>query len=399
MLNMIVPFSQETASASLKRSGKGSDGEDADDSGRKQGGPQDTTKSQGKKRKHEKNAIEGSIGATEMEEKALANANRAFKIAFHDSKIGAPDKLFWHERKKKRVKMIHPVRVVPREETVGLALRDWNDEKECPIQYIQFPHSIIKGGAGRYDIVSKRSLSPYYGKGEVSDQWCQTKFEHYSKQLKRSHRGLEAVDLKTEESFLLCVLQKSLGEGEQEKKLAEVDEAVPEEISTTNKAEGVVENDSEEEDDYEEPRRTRRLSRRSTIMQEKKEPLRPGDRIEYYNQQCVAGDPSGLCQATILFIDPAGDRILTIDDAFTNLQPDHQVKRIQRIYRGTLKENDGQFRAINQYTLKREGDPDALSKVVARSKVWGEGVIQRTQDKMIAKAEKDGFCPKDMIRK
>lgn len=300
--------------------------------------------------------------------------------------------------------MIHPVRVVPREETVGLALRDWNDEKECPVQYIQFPHSIIKGGAGRYDIVSKRSLSPYHGKGEVRDQWCPTKFEQYSKQLKRCHRGLEAADLKTEESFLLCVIQKSLGEGEQEKKLAEVDEAVPEEISTTNKDEEVVENDSEEEEDYKETRGTKRLSRRSTIMQKKeplrkKEQLRPGDRIEYYHQQCVAGDPSGLCQATILFIDPTGDRILTIDDAFTNLQPDHQVKRIKRIYRGTLKECDGQFRAINQYTLKREGDPDALKKIIGRDKAWGEGVIEKTQDKMIALAEKDGFCPKDMIRK
>mmetsp|Transcript_37853 Transcript_37853/g.81714 ORF Transcript_37853/g.81714 Transcript_37853/m.81714 type:complete len:416 (+) Transcript_37853:188-1435(+) len=400
MLNMICPFSQ--SQSPLRSTGKGSDSDGVANIGGEQGAAPDTTNYLGEKRKHEAVVIKSSTEATEkMEEKARENAKKAFNMAFHGSKIGVPDKLCWHERTKKRKKIIVPVRVVPKEEVIGLALRAWNEETHHPVQYIQYPHPVIKSGVGEYATASKRSLSPYYSKDSRIDQWCSIKFEQYSKQLKRSHKGLEAVDLKTEQSFLRCVLEKSMEEGEQEKKLSQVDEAVPEKISTSVKDGKVVGIDSEEDDNEEDARGSKRSCRRSIDKQEQRtERLRPGDRIEYYAKQFVAGDPGGLREATILSIDPKGDPILTVDAAFTCLEPDHQVKLLQRCRRGKLVDNDGgKYRPINQYTLHKEGDPDALRKLVMGNAAKGKKIIQKAKENAIAEMEKDGTSAfKDMIR-
>mmetsp|Transcript_20112 Transcript_20112/g.43666 ORF Transcript_20112/g.43666 Transcript_20112/m.43666 type:complete len:422 (-) Transcript_20112:48-1313(-) len=404
MLKMVVPFSQEAANSPGKSSGKGSDSEDEADSGKKQE-PQDKAKLTGKKRQHEEIVVNSSMNSTEIGEKAQANASKAFNIAFHGCKIGAPDKLFWQETTKKngrkRQKMIFPARVVTTEETVGLALGDWNDETHRPIQYIQYPHQQIKGGNGvTFAIASLRGLSPYYGKkGDDTNQWCPAKFEQYSKQLKGGLKGFKAIDIKTEESYLQCVLRKSLAEGEQEKKLAEVDEAVPEEISTAieDKKEH-IQSDSEEEDE-EETGVPRMRTRRSTGMQESTDRLRAGDQIEFYKQQCVAGDPSGLCTATILRIDPKGDPILTIDEAFTTLQADLQVKRIKRYSRGKLLDHSGKYRSINKYDLVKGGDPDALKKLLARQNAQTKENIQQKKEQIRATLEKAGLgSTTDMLR-
>ena len=184
--------------------------------------------------------------------------------------------------------MIYPVRVVPADETVGLALPKCDGEKQSPVQFIQYPHQKMKGDINLYDVASKKSLTPYFGK-EEANKWCPSKFEQYSKQLKKTLKGPKEIDLKTEEKYLECALQKSMAEGEDQMKLAEVDEAVPEEISTTEVDEKRL--DTNGSSDEEEETETRRRS--STQFTERKEPLRPGDRIEFYKQQSVAGDPTG----------------------------------------------------------------------------------------------------------
>jgi len=329
---------------------------------------------------------------------ARERANNAFKISFHDVKIG---KLYWHEKTKKGKKFIFPVRLASREEIVGMALRECKGEKECAIQYIQYPHTKLGKDVGLYDIASKNGLTPYYGNGDKRDQWCEMKFEQYAKQLKRSHK-LQDVDVKTEEIFLQCILQKSLDEGENAKKSAEVDEAVLETSSTTNEEEkDNVDSESDEDDDEREMiGGTKRRTRGGTSgMQERTERLKPGDRIQFYKQQCVAGDPSGLMEATILNIDPKADHILTLDDTFTNLEPHHQVKRIQRYERGKLVNNDGgQFRPISTYMLKKEGNPNASKEVRAAEKARVDEIIKRNKDQMVMKMKKDGFCPEDMLR-
>jgi hypothetical protein len=296
--------------------------------------------------------------------------------------------------------MIYPVRLASREETVGLMLRDYNGDTECPVQDIQYPHPQLKGqGIGQFDITSKKSLTPYHGDGVNHNRWCAMKVEQYLKQLKRTYnKNLQPLDLKTEECFLQIVLEKSLLEEDQDAKRADVDEAVPEETSTTVKEEQRIDSDSDEDYGLTTGRPRLRTRGSSNGVQERTERLRVGDQIAFYTQMGVAGDATAYREATIHAINPKAEHILTIDDAFTNLQPEHQVKRIRRIHRGKLVDHDGQWRSINNYVLKKEGDPDAYRKVLAGEHARVDGIRQRNKDEMIAKMEKDGFCPKDLLR-
>lgn len=306
--------------------------------------------------------------------------------------------------------MVHPVRVVLAEEVVGLNLPQEWDFKKCPIQYIQYPQKKITGcDIAKYTIVSKGGLCPYHGGSESNidgKTWCATKFEQYSKQLKRKHR-LNALDLKTEELFLQCVLDKSLAEGDETKALAEVDDAVPDqEISPPNndnsndEAGEDFDSDVDNDDDQVAVAGRRKSRRFKTCFKEKSEPLRVNDVIQYYKQQATAGNRDALCQATILAIDPKGDRIITIDDPYTILEPTHQVKRIKR-YNGRnrkLEDIAGTFRPIENYVLKKEGDPKALGKQLAKKNSEMIGIIKKHQNVAKAKMKKDGFCLEDSFR-
>jgi hypothetical protein len=295
--------------------------------------------------------------------------------------------------------MIYPVREATREDIVGLDLRDYNDDTECPIEYIQYPHPQVKQ-FGEFNIASKKSLSSHY-EGEDKSRWCATKLERYSKQLRKAHKGLLAVDLKTEEYFLQLVLERSLAEVDQLRLMhAKVDEAAPQNSPTVDAGIQCEKSSSDEDDDEgnsnEQRRRTRGVI---SGVQDQIEPLRVGDRIAYYKPQGTAGDPTALCENTILYIDPKGRHPLTIDDAFTNLPPDHLVKRIQRNRRGKLVDNDGgQWRSIDKFILKKEGDPNAFGNVLRGEHDRNAEIIQRVKDNAISKMEKDGFCPRDMLR-
>jgi len=315
------------------------------------------------------------------------SAKKAFIIAYGYTKIGGPDKLFWLDRTKNYKKIISPVRMVSREETVGLHLKELNPESQCPIQFIEYPHH---NSSGQYAIASRRDLSAYYGKGEDRKQWCPIKLGQYSKQLKENQRL-------TEEFYLQCALERSLEEGEQEKKLAEFDEAMPEEITTSDLAEQHPEYDSEDEEDQDVTRGgSRRLTRGRTSMLERTERLRPGDRIAFYKPTFPAGDPRGYCEATILYTNKPSELIL--DEGFTSLEPEHQVKRIQRNHRGKLVDHDGEFREIQKYELRKEGDPDALKKIMAKQTAWATGIKDKLKEATVAKMKEDGFCPEDMLR-
>ena len=337
----------------------------------------------------------------QQQTKAQDKAKKSFRIHYHDTKIG---KLYWLERTKKSKKVIYPVREASVEETSFLALGDWDPDEKTGIQYIQYPHEQISGAnMSNFEVVSNNLLTPYYGVKEDSNkqQWCAAKFEQYSKQLKRSHKGMNAVDIKTEEVFLQCILQKSLEEGEQEKQSAKVDDAIPNEDIDSDDEKEQAANDSDEDgsDDEADEATGKRRTRGSTSgLQERTERLRPHDRIGFYQQQMTAGDARAYVEATILYIDPKSDTPLQLDDAFINLEANHQVKRVQRYERGKLVNNSGVFRSISKYILKKEGDPNALSKVLAGNKARTDEIIQRRKAEAIKKMKKDGFCPEDMIR-
>ena len=364
MLNMVVPFSQEsTNSATQKVKGKKSESEDEDDDSDDNnddgaGGGGEEIMSKKRKRIVEENNAEN----IQRDDVVLANATNAFRMQFSDQKIGTTKKLYWNERRQKKSVAIYPVRVVPREEVVGLCLKDWDAESERAVQYIQYPHKQSKKNLGLYDVVSVRSLTPYNGSGP-KDAWCTKKIQQYSKQLKRTLKGATEVDLITEQHFLSLVLKQSLKEEEYEKErnaLLDKAAAASLEGSTSDKedeqqAENDSDNDEDDDDDIDIGCSSGRRSRLCRGNNVKSEPLRVGDVIEYYKPQSVAGNPDALCEAEVKFINPKGDPILITTDVFTILPPDHQVKRVKRMHRGKLLDHDGRFRAINSYVLKKEG--------------------------------------------
>jgi hypothetical protein len=347
MLNMVVPFSQDSATQKTNKSKRSeSDDSDSDDEENDSGASEELTS---KKRKRVEN--EGDAAANN-DNIVLVNATNAFKIQFNDQKIGTTNKLYWNERKQKKNAALYPIRVVPREEVVGLCLKEWDAETERCVQYIQFPHKQIKRDLGLYDVVSVRSLTPYHGDGP-KDSWCSKKMQQYFKQLKRTLKVNE-IDLISEEAFLNLILKQSLKEEENERERALLDNAAPVESAASADKDEQAKIDSDDDDDVgcSDDGKRSRLCRSNDV---KSEPLRVGDVIEYYKPHSVAGNPDALCEAEVKFINPKGDPILITSDVFTLLPSDHQVKRVKRMHRGKLLDHNGRFRAINNYVLKKEG--------------------------------------------
>jgi hypothetical protein len=377
MLNMVVPFSQDSATSPTTQKVKGKKSESDDDDGHDNNNKNNNGAKDAVSKKKRKRVEGGNDSENSQQDVALVNATNAFRIQFND-KIGTSNKLFWNERRQKKTSVIYPVRVVPREEVVGLSLKDWDAETERAVQYIQYPHkSLTKRNLGLYDVVSLRSLTPYNGGGDdgSKDTWCTKKMEQYSKQLKRTLKGgLTDIDLITEKTFLNLVLKQSLKEEEYEKERnAILDRAAETSLQDLicDKEDKQAENDSDDnnsdDDDIVDCNSGGRRSRMCRSDNVKSEPLRVGDVIEYYKPNSVAGNPDALCEAEVKFINPKGDPILVTTDVFTILPPDHQVKRVKRMHRGKLHDHNGRFRAINNYVLKKEGVSLCVCVSVMRS--------------------------------
>jgi hypothetical protein len=344
-----------------------------------------------------------------------ANAQKAFTATFHNRKVGA---LYWRIQPPKNgrggPRTYYPVRLAQHDETLGLNLPAYASNKQCPIEYIQYPHKQIKGHVGQFDTTTKKQLTPYYG--QVNDSryhWNVSMIDCYSTQLQRKHKGITIEDLVTEHWYLQLVLDKSLAEAVEEERLRnavdtttpllEAEETLP--SKDTSKNEQRTNSDSDDDSDDDDNAKNGSTSRRKTRadksgLQDKTEPLRVGDRIAYFPQQGTAGQASNRREATVLSIDPKGPHILTIDDAFTNLQPDHLVQRIARLHRGKLVPNDnGIWRPINTFVLKKEGDPDAYSKVLRGEQASVNEMKQRLQQSAMTKMKEDGFCLEDVFQK
>lgn len=343
-----------------------------------------------------------------------ANAQKAFNVTFQNRKAG---KLFWRIQPPKKghggPRIYFPVRLAQHDETVGLNLPSYDSNKSCPIEYIQYPHKQIKGHVGQFDVSTKRQLTPYYGQVDDSrNHWNVGLIDCYRAQLQRKHKGITTEDLVTEHWYLQLVLDKSLAEAVEEERLCnavdtttpllEAKETLPSDDASENKEQRT---NSDDDSDIDNAKNNGSTSRRKTRadksgMQDKTEPLRVGERIAYFPQQGTAGQLSNRREATVLSIDPKGPHVLTIDDAFTNLHPDHLVQRISRLQRGKLVPNDnGVWRPINTFILKKEGDPDAYSKVLRGEQADVNELKQRVQQNAMTKMKEDGFCLDDVFQK
>jgi len=343
-----------------------------------------------------------------------SNAKKAFDVTFAARKVGS---LHWRIQAPKKghgPSIYYPVRLAQYDETVGLNLPAYDSNKKCPIEYIQYPHKHIKGHVGQFDLSTKKQLTPYYGQVDDSrKKWNVGLFDKYALQLKRTHKGMTNEDFVTENLYLQLVLDKSLAEAVEQERLRNAVDTVAvlppllleaKETLPSNDYENEQRTSSDSDNDIDNAKNGS-TSRRETRAdksgsQDKTEPLRVGDRIAYFPQQGTAGQESDRREATVLNIDPKGPNILTIDDAFTNLQPDHLVLRIARLQRGKLVPNDnGQWRSINKFILKKEGDPDAYSKVFRGEKASVNEMKQRLQQSAMTKMKEDGFCLEDVFQK
>ena len=315
----------------------------------------------------------------------------AFKKCYDGVKIGSLDKLFWLEKSERSTKKLYAVRIPGDDETVGLHFRKYDEAKQCKVQYIQYPHESNKAARGRYDLAGVKSLTPYHGGNEDQSAWCPALFERYSKQLKRDK--VDSLGLKKELLFLQKILKEAECE-EREKKRAKELEDIPAEIetATTSPKETDPEDSAEAEESEDDT---------EDMWNRKRDPLRAGDEIEFYEQQAQVSKRT-LRTMTVHAVNPkartSGGRILTLADPLVVLGPEHQVRIVKRMIRGKLQDHDGTFRPIEEYSLRKSGGPDAAAKLMAQTAQRHKDTIKRKQDEMIAKARADGFCPEDMIR-
>mmetsp|Transcript_13491 Transcript_13491/g.30974 ORF Transcript_13491/g.30974 Transcript_13491/m.30974 type:complete len:401 (-) Transcript_13491:95-1297(-) len=316
---------------------------------------------------------------------------QAFKKCYDGVKIGSLDKLFWLEKSERSTKKVYAVRIPSPDETVGLHFRKYDESKQCKVQYIQYPHDSKNAARGRYDLAGVKSLTPYHGGKEEQSAWCPALFERYAKQLKKDK--VDSLGLKKEYLFLQRILKEAECE-EREKKRAKELEDIPAEIETKAicPKETELEDAAEAEESEDET---------EDMWSRKRDPLRAGDVIGFYEQQAKIRDETYRTYKVVA-VNPkartAGGRILTLDDPLIVLGPDHQVKIVQRMIRGKLQDHNGTFRPLEEYSLRKSGGPDAAAKLMAQAAQRNKDIIKRKQDEMIAKAKADGFCPEDMIR-
>ena len=131
-----------------------------------------------------------------------------------------------------------------------------------------------------------------------------------------------------------------------------------------------------------------------------KEPIRPGDVVEYYSHVYVAGDKRGRRIAKVLSVDPERSPILVLDNGEC-IPSDTQIRRTKVMVGGTLRAHSGMYRPIDNFKLIKclpsgsSGVAAGLAKEVRRV---GE-VISRNMAEFQEKAQADGFAPMDLMNR
>lgn len=116
-----------------------------------------------------------------------------------------------------------------------------------------------------------------------------------------------------------------------------------------------------------------------------KEPISPGDVIEYYCPMFVYGSKQGLRTATVISVDPERDFILELSTG-DFLQKDSKIKRIKTLstFQGeqVLVDHPGVVRTIHRFKLRKMSRPKHLKvqTETTRIKKAIKGVIQKFND-------------------
>jgi len=132
-----------------------------------------------------------------------------------------------------------------------------------------------------------------------------------------------------------------------------------------------------------------------------KEPIRPGDVIEYSSFLFVAGDKRGHREATVISVDPNRDPALVLDTGDI-LPNDTSIRRTKIIVGGKLRAHAGVSRPIQNYAMEKavmKGRSDNVSAGFAKEASRVGSIIRRNMAKFQEKAQGDGFAPMDVMNK
>lgn len=151
----------------------------------------------------------------------------------------------------------------------------------------------------------------------------------------------------------------------------------------------------------------------------KREPIRPGDVIEYYNPIFVYGDERGLRHAAVIEVDPDKEPFKLKLSNGESLYDDVKIRRIKTLE--SLEENEdnslhnrkrsssekhvfvdhpGIIRPINGFKLRKAVDVSLPSFVhdfhnqASRAK----RIIQKNMNQLREKCESSGFAPLDLLQ-
>lgn len=129
-----------------------------------------------------------------------------------------------------------------------------------------------------------------------------------------------------------------------------------------------------------------------------KEPIRPGDVIEYYCPVFVYGSKQGLRQATVMSIDPNRKFILELSNGEL-LDRDHKVKRIKVLSKfegeDLLLDHPGVTRSIEKFKLLKLNKPHDLKVETESGRL--KRVIKGTIDTFMENVKNCDFAPTDML--
>ncbi len=99
-----------------------------------------------------------------------------------------------------------------------------------------------------------------------------------------------------------------------------------------------------------------------SFCEKTKEPIHPGDAIHYYCPIFVSGDPRGLCETSVLAVDP-NDNFPLVPSNGDRLPSTTQVTQMKVYRNNILMEHCGLFSEIGQIIFKKRGSATAADGV------------------------------------
>ena len=129
-----------------------------------------------------------------------------------------------------------------------------------------------------------------------------------------------------------------------------------------------------------------------------REPLRPGDVIEYTCPMYVRGDRRGRRITTVVSTDPCSSGKMLCLQNGDCLPNDTLVKRVQVLEHGKLyKHTHGFCREIQDYKMEKRGSA-VVNGIREEAKRVGD-ILDRNLSKFATQAKQDGFAPMDLFHK